>query len=228
MYGSFLPEYVVRLLALEPGAPPLVERVDGVVLCADIVGFTPMSAALAEAGPEGTEELSEILNGFFARMIDLVTGYGGTVSKFAGDAITALFPFGSTARRTVRRAVGCALGMQAATSGFQAVATRAGTFPLAMRAGLGAGRVLVAVVGDPATRLEHVLAGEAVDRALAAERRAARSQVVVDATLLVGGHGIELARGPGAAAVAARLSTRPRRAAPRPPAAAAAAAAAAA
>src|SRR6266702_3549436 len=77
MYGSFLPDYVVRLLALEPGAPPLVERVDGVVLFADIVGFTPMSAALAEAGPEGTEELSEILNGFFARMIDLVTGRGG-------------------------------------------------------------------------------------------------------------------------------------------------------
>ena len=223
MYGSFLPDYVVRLLTLEPGAPPLVERVDGVVLFADIVGFTPMSAALAEAGPEGTEELSEILNGFFARMIDLVTGYGGTVSKFAGDAITALFPFGSTARRTVRRAVGCALGMQAATSGFQAVATRAGTFPLAMRAGLGAGRVLVAVVGDPAIRLEHVLAGQAVDRAVAAERRAASGQVVADATLLDGDHGIESAGDPGAPALVTRLSGRVQRAASRPSPTAAAA-----
>jgi class 3 adenylate cyclase/tetratricopeptide (TPR) repeat protein len=222
-YGSFLPDYVVRLLADQPGAPPLVQRGDGVVLFADIVGFTPMSAALADAGPEGTEELSEILNGFFARMIDLVSGYGGTVAKFAGDALTALFPFGPTARGSVRRAVECALGMQAATRGFQAVATRAGTFPLAMRAGLGAGRTLVAVVGDPAIRLEHVLAGEAVDRAVAAERRAASGQVVADATLLEGDHGIEVAGEPGAPALVTRLSGRTRRTVRRPPPIAAAA-----
>src|SRR6266540_89692 len=190
-YSSFLPDYLVRLLADRHDVLPLVQRADGVAMFADIVGFTPMSAALADVGPEGTEELSEILNSFFARMIDLVTGHGGTVAKFAGDALTALFPFDSTIRSTVRRAAGCALAMQGATRGFQTVATRAGTFPLAMRAGLGAGRVLAAVVGDPAIRLEHVLAGEAVDRAVAAER--------------------------GAPALVTRLSGRPRRTASRQP-----------
>ena len=226
-YGSFVPDYAVRLLADCPGAPPFVEQADAVVLFADIVGFTPMSAALAGAGPSGTEELSDVLNSFFARMTGLVAGYGGTIANFAGDAVTALFPLRSHGRAgTVRRSVQCALDMQAAMRGFQTVMTLAGSFSLAMRVGLGAGRALVAVVGDPATRLEHVLAGEAVDRALAAERCAARSQVVVDATLLAGGHGIELARGRGGPAVVTRLSTRPRRAAPRPPAAAVAAAAA--
>jgi class 3 adenylate cyclase/tetratricopeptide (TPR) repeat protein len=216
-YNSFLPGYVVQLLADRPGVPPLVHRGNGVVLFADIVGFTPMSAALADAGPEGTEELSEILNSFFARMIDLVSGYGGTVAKFAGDALTALFPFGSTARGTVRRAVGCALGMQAATRGFQAMATRAGIFPLAMRAGLGGGRVLAAVVGDPAIRLEHVLAGEAVDRAMAAERRAASGQVMADAVLLDGDYGIEAAGEPGTPVLVTGLAGRTWRAASRPP-----------
>jgi class 3 adenylate cyclase/tetratricopeptide (TPR) repeat protein len=216
-YSSFLPDYVVRLLDDRPGVSPLVQRADGVAVFADIVGFTPMSAALADVGPEGTEELSEILNSFFARMIDLVTGYGGTVAKFAGDGLTALFPYGSTARGTVRRAVGCALSMQAATRRFQAMTTRAGTFPLAMRVGLGAGRVLAAVVGDPATRLEHVLAGEAIDRAVAAERRAASGQVVADATLLDCDHGIEVTGKPGAPALVTRVSGRIRRAASRPP-----------
>src|SRR6266508_2051405 len=216
-YSSFLPDYVVRLLADRHDVLPLVQRADGVAMFADIVGFTPMSAALADVGPEGTEELSEILNSFFARMIDLVTGHGGTVAKFAGDALTALFPFDSTIRSTVRRAAGCALAMQGATRGFQTVATRAGTFPLAMRAGLGAGRVLAAVVGDPAIRLEHVLAGEAVDRAVAAERRAASGQVVADATLLDRDHGIEVAGEPGAPALVTRLSGRPRRTASRQP-----------
>src|SRR6266540_1159508 len=86
-YSSFLPDYVVRLLADQHGVLPLVQRADGVAVFADIVGFTSMSAALADVGPEGTEELSEILNSFFARMIDLVTGHGGTVAKFAGDAL---------------------------------------------------------------------------------------------------------------------------------------------
>jgi class 3 adenylate cyclase/tetratricopeptide (TPR) repeat protein len=216
-YSSFLPDYVLRLLADRSGVPPLVQRADGVVLFADIVGFTPMSAALADAGADGTEELSEILNGFFARMIDLVTGYGGTVAKFVGDALTALFPFESTTRDTVRRAVGCALGMQAATRGFQAMTTRAGTFPLAMRAGLGGGRVLAAVVGDPAIRLEHVLAGEAIDRAVDAERHAASGQVVANASLVGDDHGIEVAGEPGAPAVVTRLSGRVRRTARRPP-----------
>src|SRR6266536_3118907 len=105
-YSSFLPDYLVRLLADRHDVLPLVQRADGVAMFADIVGFTPMSAALADVGPEGTEELSEILNSFFARMIDLVTGHGGTVAKFAGDALTALFPFDSTIRSTVRRAAG--------------------------------------------------------------------------------------------------------------------------
>jgi class 3 adenylate cyclase/tetratricopeptide (TPR) repeat protein len=221
-YRSYVPDYAVRLLGSHPGPPPLVEHADAVVLFADIVGFTPMSAALADAGPYGAEELSDVLNGFFARMIDLVGGYGGMVAVFAGDAITCLFPFRPRARRaTARRAVKCALDMQAATGRFQAVGTRAGTFSLGMRAGLGAGRVLVGVVGDPATRLEHILAGEAVNRAVAAERRAARGQVVVDAPLLTGDGAIDATSTPGGFAVVAGVSGRHRRAPMRPPAAAA-------
>ena len=90
-----------------------------------------------------------------------------------------------------------------------------------MRAGLGAGRVLVGVVGDPATRLEHILAGEAVNRAVAAERHAARGQVVVDATLLTGDGAIDATVIPGGFAVVAGVSGRHRRAPTRPPAAAA-------
>src|SRR6266540_2709762 len=101
-YSSFLPDYLVRLLADRHDVLPLVQRADGVAMFADIVGFTPMSAALADVGPDGT------------------------VAKFAGDALTALFPFDSTIRSTVRRAAGCALAMQGATRGFQTVATRAG------------------------------------------------------------------------------------------------------
>jgi class 3 adenylate cyclase/tetratricopeptide (TPR) repeat protein len=217
-YRPFVPDYAVRLLAAHPSRPPYVERSDGVVLFADIVGFSPLSVALANGGPYGAEELSNLLNGFFARMVGVITDHGGTVASFAGDAITALFSFHPQARTAVvQRAVRCALDMQEASLQFRAVATGAGTFTLAIRVGLGAGGVLMAVVGDPDTRLEHVLAGEAVNRAVAAERRAAQGQVLVDATIRAGDHGIELAGGPDGPAVAIRILERPRYVAPGPP-----------
>ena len=183
---SFVPDYAARLLESPGGGPPFAEHGQGVVLFADIVGFTPLAAALADGGRHGAEELSTLLNRFFARMVELVTGHGGTVASFAGDAITALFPLaGPEPARAVatRRAVGCALRMQAASQEFRDVPTAAGTFTLAIRAGLGAGEVLLAVVGDPAIRLDHVLAGSALDRAVVAEQGAAQGQVRLDPAL---------------------------------------------
>jgi len=195
-WRSFVPDYVLRSLLDNPDELPLArtERVDCVVLFADIAGFTAMSEALARVGRYGTEQLTGILNGYFGSMIDRVSRYGGSVAKFAGDAITALFVYDRRSRRaTVRRAIRCALDMQAAMAGFEVVETRAGRFGLAMRAGLAAGPVLPTIMGDPAIRLEYVLAGQALDRAAAAERHAAKGEVVVDGGLVEDDLGIRVA-----------------------------------
>jgi len=194
-WRSFVPDYVARALLEHPDELPLArtERVECVVLFADIAGFTAMSEALARLGRYGTEQLTGILNSYFGSMIERVTRYGGSVAKFAGDAITAVFVYDRRSRRaTVRRAIRCALDMQAAMAGFEAVDTRAGRFGLAMRAGLAAGPVLPTIMGDPAIRLEYVLAGQALDRAAAAERHAAKGEVVVDGGLVEEGLGVRV------------------------------------
>jgi class 3 adenylate cyclase/tetratricopeptide (TPR) repeat protein len=168
-------------------------RTDAVVLFADIAGFTPMSEALAKVGRYGAEELSRILNDYFGCMIELAVAYGGSVVRLTGDALTALFPYDHSTRSAVAgRAVQCALDMQEAMAGFQAVGTEAGVFRIAMRAGLAMGPVLGTIVGDPAARLEYVVAGRTIDRAATAEQRAAIGQVVVDGGLLQAGHGIDV------------------------------------
>jgi class 3 adenylate cyclase/tetratricopeptide (TPR) repeat protein len=168
-------------------------RTDAVVLFADIAGFTPMSEALAKIGKYGAEELGRILNDYFGCMVELAVAYGGSVVRLTGDALTALFPYDrATGRAVARRAVQCALDMQAAMAGFQAVDTEAGVFRLAMRAGLALGPVLGVIVGDPAARLEYVVAGRTINRAAAAEQCAAVGQVVVDDDGLVeASHGID-------------------------------------
>ena len=68
----------------------LPDRTSGAALFADISGFTPLTAALAqELGPQrGAEELARLLNQVYGALIAEVHRYGGSVIGFGGDAIT--------------------------------------------------------------------------------------------------------------------------------------------
>jgi class 3 adenylate cyclase len=194
-WRSFVPEHVVKTLLEHPTGTPVASAkpTEAVVLFADVVGFTPMSEALAAVGSYGTEELTRILNGWFDSMVRLVSRFGGSVAELAGDALIAVFPYdGRTRRASERRAVQCALDMQIAVDRFEHVITRAGTFGLGMRVGLATGPLLLTIMGDPAIRLEPVLAGAALDRAAAAERHARSGEILVDAALLRDDLGIDV------------------------------------
>lgn len=211
----FVPDQAVRVLQDHPDEMPVAvtTRLHAVVLFTDISGFTAMSEALARVGRYGAEELGRILNLYFDQMIRRAVAYGGTVAHLAGDAMTVLFVCDDPPAPSVtRRAVHAALDMQVAMAGFEAVETSAGVFRLGMRAGVAAGPVLGTIVGDPAVRLEYVIAGPATDRAAAMEQLAATGQVVVDAALADDEvEGVDLDAG-------ARLATRVRRPPPARPA----------
>ncbi|MGI9018947.1 MAG: adenylate/guanylate cyclase domain-containing protein [Euzebya sp.] len=55
------------------------------VLFCDLVGFTPLSE------PLDPEELREFRAAYFSAMSSQIERYGGTVEKYAGDAVRALF-----------------------------------------------------------------------------------------------------------------------------------------
>ncbi|MFZ6026653.1 MAG: tetratricopeptide repeat protein [Chloroflexota bacterium] len=191
-WQSFLPWHVLKSLVEDPTAPVgQVQRFDAVALFADISGFTAMSEALAASGRAGAEELTHILNRYFIPMIDLVHGYGGTIGKFGGDAMTVLFPTfqndddPSRARAAVaRRSLQCAIEMQALMPRYANIQTSAGTFSLAMKAGLAFGPVLATLAGDPAVRLEYIIAGEVLDCSAEAEHQAAPGQVIAQARVV--------------------------------------------
>src|SRR4051794_22340130 len=180
-WGTHVPDHVIALLrdhadgTLVAGGEPT----DAVVLVADVAGFTPMSEALARSGHHGIEELGGILNAWFDAMNERIRNYGGSLAEFAGDALIAVFDGGTPARRAAgRRAVQCALDMQAGMARFQPVPTRAGTFHLTMKVGLAAGPLLQTVMGDPAVRVGPVILGPALHRAVGAEHRARGNEVI--------------------------------------------------
>ena len=183
---AYVPRHVAEAMARSPGADILGQehRLTTAVLYSDISGFTPLSEALGRLGARGTEELTSLLNDYFGALIEVTDTHGGIVGKFGGDALTVLFP---SRRRAVagRRAVACALELQRASLGREAVETAAGAFRLELKVGLAIGSVLSLSVGVPDTRMEYVIAGPAVDLAVEAERHARGGEVIAHDGLLV-------------------------------------------
>jgi adenylate cyclase len=186
---SYLPPHIAENILAHPNSDPrqLPQRFEAVALFADVSGFTAIGERLGKtgkAGKAGSEELTVMLNSYFEPMINLVSSYGGSIGKFGGDAITVIFPVSANPADTIISALECALQMQARMGAYAQLETSVGTFNLAMKAGLAYGTLLNLTVGDPATRLEYVIAGSVLDKCAEAEHHAANGETVVDRQLL--------------------------------------------
>jgi hypothetical protein len=71
--ASYVPALVARRFAdrREPLVEPESERFPAAVLFADISGFTALTERLAGTGPNGVEELTELLNDCFGELVEL-------------------------------------------------------------------------------------------------------------------------------------------------------------
>lgn len=184
---SFVPRDLAEAILADAraGAPGHERHIQAATLFADVSGFTAMSEALAQIGKLGAEELTRAINGYFTPLIARIQQYGGTISAFGGDAMTALFPYdGSAPRAAARRAIQCALEMQAEAARHSLIATSAGDFSLTMKIGMALGRLLGTSAGDPAYYQEYIVAGSAIDRCAAAEHLARGGEVVAHRDLL--------------------------------------------
>src|SRR3954447_5866031 len=91
--GTTLLPYVPRLAAEwdveTPGAR--WRELEATCCFVDISGFTALSERLARRGRIGAEELTEVLNHVFARMLAVAYEKGGNLLKFGGDALFLMF-----------------------------------------------------------------------------------------------------------------------------------------
>jgi class 3 adenylate cyclase/tetratricopeptide (TPR) repeat protein len=106
--AAFLPKLVLEQVARRAGAPPTpsVDSFEGVLLWADVSGFTPLVERLSRDGSAGAERLSEALGAHFGRLIELAEGAGGDLLFLAGDGALALWraPPGEALAATLARA----------------------------------------------------------------------------------------------------------------------------
>ncbi|NJN66886.1 MAG: tetratricopeptide repeat protein [Chloroflexaceae bacterium] len=179
---SYLPMPLLRQVCAAPRTPaqPTVARFEAAVLFADVSGFTALTEHLAQYGSRGAEELTRVMNGYFDRMIDLLTVEGGEVVKFGGDALFVLFPtHDAPLGDAVHRAWRAAHTMQEAMTAFHSLETISGTIYLSMKVAIGGGQVVTFHLGGINNHWEYVVAGDPLRQVAEAEHNAVRGEVVL-------------------------------------------------
>jgi adenylate cyclase len=145
------------------------------IMFTDIVGFTTMSEHMEPSAVAAT------LNEFFRAMTDVIFDYGGTLDKFIGDAILAVFgaPFDQPdhAESAVQAAVKMRQSLKALNAHRETV--QPGVKPLNMRIAIHSGRALAGDIGSPKRR-EFTVLGDTVNTTSRLESSVAKpGQIVI-------------------------------------------------
>jgi adenylate cyclase len=133
---------IVELLAAQDEPLGIVRRETVAVLFADIVGFTRM----AEAMPP--EAVLAMLREFHAKMTAQIFACGGTVDKYIGDAIVAVFGVPSASSKDAANALACAGKMLDALESWNDDRERAAELRLEMGIGVNYGPAVLGDVGS--------------------------------------------------------------------------------
>jgi adenylate cyclase len=144
--------------------------VTATILFADIKGFT----ALAERMPP--REVNLILNDFFSRMTDILFRYDGTLDKYIGDGLMAVFGAPMEKEDDAER------GIRAAQEMMQALAAMMAGMPedrkFTIRIGINTGKVVAGNIGSP-KRMDYTVIGDAVNTASRLESIAQPNQILI-------------------------------------------------
>jgi len=142
------------------------------VMFADLRGFTAMSESIP------SKEVFAMLNIYFQRMVDVIHAHGGSVDKFIGDAIMAVWGIPAFSEDDAANAVLAAVRMQQELVHFNLEREAQGRPGLRMGVALHSGPVLAGNLGAR-QRLEYTVIGDTVNVASRLERLAGPGQVVV-------------------------------------------------
>lgn len=134
------------------------KRSNVTVLFADIRGFTSMSEKMT------AEEVSLILNDYFAEIEPIITKYNGVINKFIGDAVMAIFGEPIQDKNHAVNAVKCANAMLKKVDQLQSKWLEEGKPKIEIGIGLNTGDAFVGNVGTE-TRLEYTVIGDMVNLA---------------------------------------------------------------
>ncbi|WP_437716437.1 adenylate/guanylate cyclase domain-containing protein [Sorangium sp. So ce448] len=173
--GRFMDKAVVD--AIVRGEHPLAlggKRAAVSVLFADVVGFTP----LAES--RDAERMVALLNELFSMLTEIVFRHGGTVDKFIGDCVMAVWGAPIAQEDHARRALAAAEDMMRFLETANEEWRERYDVEVRLGVGVNSGEAIVGNIGSD-KRMEYTVIGDVVNVASRLEAIAAPNQVLVSA-----------------------------------------------
>lgn len=134
------------------------DEVEVTVLFADIRNFTGLSERHTPA------EIVTMLNQYFTEMVQAITNHGGTVNKFIGDAIMAVFGAPRKMENHAESAVLAAQEMLNRLKAHNYLQTAKGECTFDIGIGINTGKVIAGNIGAE-SRKEYTVIGDAVNLA---------------------------------------------------------------
>ncbi|MFY1669896.1 adenylate/guanylate cyclase domain-containing protein [Plantactinospora sp. WMMB334] len=152
-----------------PATPAAERKLVTVVFC-DLVGSTALSEAL------DPETLRVVTLRYFAAMREQIERYGGTVEKYIGDAVMAVFGVPVMHEDDASRAVAATLGMREALAALNAEIEPALGVRLRVRIGVHTGPV---VAGTEISTRQALVSGRAVNVAARLQQHAGEGEILI-------------------------------------------------
>src|ERR671928_768403 len=154
---------------LAPALPPPEVRKTVTIVFSDLKGSTSLGERL------DSESLREVMSRYFDEMRAVLEHHGGTIEKYIGDAVMAVFGLPKLHEDDALRAVRAAHGMQRALARLNEELERDWGVALVNRTGVNTGEI---VAGDPSAT-QRLITGDAVNTAARLEQAAGPTEVLI-------------------------------------------------
>ncbi len=182
--ASFVPQQLAERLASHPESAIEPQEVEVTVLFSDIRGFSTIAERLE------ARDVAAVVGRHLEAMAEVVAAHGGTIDKFQGDAVMAVFGAPEPLPDHAERALRCAIAMQQRQSELNADGWDVVDLPeMGVGIGVNTGRVIAGTVGGGG-RLEYTVVGDAVNIASRLQNEAAGGEIVATATTVAASDGI--------------------------------------
>ena len=172
-FERFLPRQVVDEILRSPDGVKLGGvRQKITALFADVRNFTTLSESSTP------ELIVTLLNRYFSMVSEIIFRHGGTLDKYIGDGLMALFGAPYAGQLDAVQAVRAAVEMQRAMIGFNERLAAENLPPISIGIGINTGSAIVGYIGSE-TRLDYTAIGDTINTAARLESRALPGQIVV-------------------------------------------------
>lgn len=192
----FLAPEVVEMVSANPNLSLGGVNQKVSVLFADIRGFTAMSEAMPP------DRVVEILNAYFTRVADVIFDHGGTLDKFLGDGVMAVFGAPLSKGNDAANATRAAIEIQRLVVEMNRDAGERDWPAINVGIGINTGVVTAGNIGSP-KRLDYTVVGDVVNVAARLMAAASAGQILIsestagelDSTFRLGGRKPVLLKG---------------------------------